>query len=166
MERQFLAVSASTLRDQYLPKIKEAVALLSEDELWAKENESTNSVGNLLMHLTGNVRQHILSGVGGRPDERNRPKEFTAHGGISKAMLLNNLETTVLEAFHVVATLDPKLLTEERVIQGNKVTLLKDIYHVVEHFAYHAGQIIYIVKAIKQARFPWYAHLEVQPQRL
>jgi uncharacterized damage-inducible protein DinB len=160
-DRLFLAVSAGTLRDNYLPKIKEAVALLSEEELWERESKTTNSVGNLLMHLSGNVRQHILSGVGGRADERDRPKEFAARGGSSKAALLAELETTVLEAYHTIATLDPALLSEERVIQGNKVTLLKDIHHVVEHFAYHTGQIIHIVKAVKQHNFPWYSHLEV-----
>lgn len=160
-ERQFLSLSAQTLRDNYLPKIKEAVNLLSEDEIWVRESQAANSVGNLLMHLSGNVRQHIISGVGGRPDERNRPEEFAARGGASSAALLNELEKTVLEAYHTIATLDPQLLSEERVIQGEKVSLLKDIYHVVEHFAYHAGQIIYIVKVMKHHHFPWHSHLEV-----
>jgi len=160
-ERQFLTFAANTLRDHYLPKIKEAVAMLSEEELWARESDNTNSVGNLLMHLTGNVRQHIGSGVGGRPDDRIRPKEFAARGGATASSLILELELAVQEAYHTIATLDPRMLSDERVIQGNKVSLLKDIFHVVEHFAYHTGQIVYVVKALKQHSFPWYNHLEI-----
>jgi len=161
IDKQFLMISAETLRDHYFPKIKEAVELLSDEEVWHRESHAANSVGNLLMHLAGNVRQHIISGVGGKPDVRERPKEFAAHGGISRDALLDELERTVFEAYRVLSDLDPSLLSEERVIQGNKVMLLKDIYHVVEHFAYHAGQIIHIVKVMKQHSFPWYSHLEV-----
>jgi uncharacterized damage-inducible protein DinB len=161
VERQFLSISARHLRDDYLPKIREAVELLSEDEIWVREGEATNSIGNLLMHLTGNVRQHILAGVGEQPDERNRPSEFSTKGGVSKTALMRDLENAVHEAYHTIATLDPKLLSEERTIQGNKVTLMQDIFHVVEHFAYHTGQIVHIVKAMKQHNFPWHAHLEV-----
>jgi len=160
VERQFLSISARHLRDDYLPKIREAVELLSDEEIWAREGDTTNSIGNLLMHLTGNVRQHILSGIGERPDERNRPKEFSTKGGVPKAALMRDVEHAVLEAFHTIATLDPKRLSDEYVVQGNKVTVLQDIYHVVEHFAYHTGQIVHMVKAMKRHAFPWHAHLE------
>jgi uncharacterized damage-inducible protein DinB len=148
------------LREHYLPKIKEAVELLSEEELWARENAASNSVGNLLLHLSGNVRQHIISGAGGQEDVRTRPQEFAAEGGIAKAELLASFEQTVLEACAVLEALPPPTVWEERVIQNNKVVLFDDILHVTEHFAYHAGQIIYLVKALRDHRFEWYKHLD------
>jgi uncharacterized damage-inducible protein DinB len=160
VEKLFLSASARTLRDGYLPKIKEAVELLTDEEIWSRSGESNNSVGNLILHLSGNIRQYILSGAGGKPDQRNRPLEFKANGGISRDLLLKELEKTVLEAYHVLATMDPHQLSEEGTIQSKKQMLCEAIYHSVEHFAYHAGQIIYIVKARRQHGFGWYKHLD------
>jgi uncharacterized damage-inducible protein DinB len=160
IEERFLDRAIITLRDTYLPKIKEAVALLSDQDIWWREGETSNSIGNLLMHLSGNVRQHIISGFGGKTDERNRPLEFAARGGIAKDILLTELEATVTEACEVLQKFAPSRLLETRVIQNTKVVLLDDLLHVVEHFAYHAGQIIFMVKAEKTHAFPWYKHLD------
>jgi hypothetical protein len=117
-------------------------------------------VGNLLLHLTGNVRQHLIAGVGGVPDVRDRPREFAAEGGPGRKELLDRLAQTVEEACAVLEKFDPALLSEKRMIQGKEVPLLEDIYRVVEHFSHHTGQIIYAVKAMKDHRFPWYRHLD------
>ncbi len=158
--RHFLHRSASVLCDDLLPKICEAVDRLSDPELWERQGSASNSVGNLLLHLEGNVRQHVISGAGGAPDVRDRPAEFAATGGHGKAELLEKLTRAVTEACAVLEGLDPAILLEKRVIQGKEVVLLDDIYHVVEHFSYHTGQIIYMVKARQQRGFPWYRHLE------
>lgn len=159
-EQYFLQKCAQMMGEHYLPKIKEAVGLLSDDELWEREGETLNSVGNLLLHLTGNVRQHIISGFGERPDERTRPTEFATKGGIAKDELLADFERTIIEACDVLRAFPPEKLWDKRVIQNNEVVLFDDLLHVTEHFAYHAGQIIYVVKAIKQHRFGWYKHLD------
>jgi len=155
----FLREAARLLRDVHFPRIREAVELLSEQDIWAREGDVTNSVGNLLLHLEGNVRQHIISGVGGIADSRNRPLEFAARGGVSKGVLLKKLEETVREAAQILENFDPEQLLEKRVIQRNEVALMDDILHVLEHFAYHAGQIILIAKTLKQHDFGWYKHL-------
>jgi uncharacterized damage-inducible protein DinB len=159
--QQFLNRSAQYLRDDYLPKIKEAVELLDDLELWLRESDAANSIGNLILHLAGNVRQHIIAGVGQREeDHRDRAAEFSAVGGLTKIDLIGIIEGTVLTAAEVLDELDPAELSTTRVIQESEVLLLDDIYHVVEHFAYHTGQIIYIVKAMKDHKFPWYNYLE------
>ncbi len=159
---QFLAYSAWNLRDYNLPKIIEAVALLSDQEIWQREGETSNCIGNLLLHLAGNVRQHIICGVGGETDTRDRPVEFAMTGGIGGEELLARLEETVNEAARVLEAFDPKLLLEKRVIQNNEVVLMDDIYHVVEHFSYHTGQILFVVKARKSHKFDWYASLDTK----
>ncbi|MBU0508559.1 DUF1572 domain-containing protein [bacterium] len=158
--QHFLRKSAAVLQGELLPKIKEAVELLSDQEIWAREGDATNCVGNLLLHLEGNVRQHIISGVGGATDARNRPLEFAARGGLSKEALLNKLEETVAEAAGVLEMLDPAHLLDERMVQNKNIVLQDDILHVVEHFAYHAGQIILIAKTLKQHDFGWYKYLD------
>jgi len=158
--KRFLLSSARILRDENLPKIREAVALLSDQELWQRGGSASNAVGNLLLHLAGNVRQHVIAGVGGVPDVRDRPREFAAEGGPGRKDLLDRLTQTVEEACAVFEGFDPALLSERRMIQDKEVPLLEDIYRVVEHFSYHTGQIIYAVKAMKDHRFPWYRHLD------
>ena len=163
IDDRFLKESAHVLRNHYLPKIREAVERLSDEQIWHRTGDASNAVGNILLHMVGNIRQHIIAGVGGAPDERNRPLEFAARGGVPKAVLLANLEKTIGEAADVLEKFNPELLLEERVIQGNRVALMNDIYHVVEHFAYHAGQIIFVSKAIADRGFDWYKYLDPRP---
>ncbi len=164
LDKHFLTQSAYYLRDYYWPRIREAVDLLSENDVWLREGDVSNSIGNLLLHMAGNVRQHIVAGVGQRHDDRrDRSSEFAAVGGMMKKELLDRLETAIMEAADVLDTLDPAELMTMRVIQDKEVVLFDDIYHVVEHFGYHTGQIIYVVKAMKQHRFGWYKYLDKAP---
>ncbi|MFZ5434193.1 MAG: DinB family protein [Calditrichota bacterium] len=156
----FLAYAQDVLKEHYLPKIKEAVMLLSDAEIWAREGDVSNSIGNLLLHLSGNIRQHIIAGAGGLSDVRNRPLEFAARGGIPKEKLLHQLEQTVNDAVDVLKNLKPETLGERRTVQDKDVLLIDDIFHVIEHFAYHTGQIIYVAKAVKQHDFGWYKYLD------
>lgn len=129
-----------------LPKIQRCLELLSEGDIWWKAHETNNSVGNLVLHLCGNVRQWIVSGVGGAKDIRERSKEFSTRGPIPKQELLHQLEQTLQEADRVLSSLDPSHLLEEKIIQGFRETCFSAIFHVVEHLSYHTGQIIYVTK--------------------
>lgn len=159
----FLETSQAFLREYY-GKIEEAVNRLNDKQVWERPNPASNSIGNLLLHLAGNLRQHIISGCGGQPDVRKRSQEFAVHYdealAPTKGVLLSDLEQTVQEACDVLAALDPDLLMETRVIQNKKVILLQDIYHAVEHFSYHTGQIIIRVKDMTSEGFRWYSYLE------
>ena len=142
----FIDQSRRFLRAEYLRKIEHCVAELADDDLWWRPNEDSNSVGNLLMHLAGNVRQWIIHGVGGAPDTRQRQQEFDAREGDAAEGLLARLRETLDEADRVLAGLDAEALSAPRQIQGLDVTVLEAVYHVVEHFSAHVGQVIYITK--------------------
>jgi uncharacterized damage-inducible protein DinB len=144
--RAFVERSRRYLKDDYLVRIRLALARLPEEDLWWRPNESSNSVGNLLLHLAGNARQWIVSGVGGEPDARRRAEEFAQQGGLDARGALARLEESIGDADAVLSRLDPATLAEPRTIQGNRVTVLEAIYHVVEHFSMHTGQILYVVK--------------------
>lgn len=158
-EACFLSACVNALRD-YLSKIREAVERLSDGEIWTRPNKASNSVGNMLLHLAGNVRQYVISGANGAPDARNRPQEFAVREGAGKAELIAGLEQTVNEACTILERFDPAGLLEERTIQNRKMMLLDAIFHATEHFAYHAGQIVFVSKAIKQKGFDWWKHLD------
>jgi uncharacterized damage-inducible protein DinB len=142
----FIGESRRYLRDEYLPKIRRALEGLTAEDLWWRPNKESNSVGNLILHLAGNVRQWVAGGIGGAPDVRKRQEEFDREGGMTGPELLELLEATLAEVDDVLADLSADRLGEERVIQGLNVTVLQALYHVVEHFSMHTGQIIYLAK--------------------
>src|SRR4051812_20970220 len=146
LAQTFIDRSRHYLGTEYRTKLRAAVEALPADALWWRANEQSNSVGNLLAHLSGNVRQWIVSGVGGAPDSRDRAAEFDARAGANAAELLARLEQTVDEAVAVIAKLSAEDLATTRSIQGRDVTVFDAIYHVVEHFSLHVGQIILIAK--------------------
>ena len=144
--KAFIQQARDHLQEDFLPKIRQCVEVLEEGDLWWRAHENNNSVGNLMLHLSGNVRQWIVSGVGGAPDLRERSKEFSERDAIPKRDLLLKLEQTVAQADQVLSSLSPLYLLEQRTIQGFRRTVLQVIFHVVEHFSFHTGQIVYITK--------------------
>lgn len=143
----FISWSRGYLTDEYRIKIRKAVNALPSELLWWRPNEQANSVGNLLMHLEGNVRQWIIGGVGGASDIRNRAGEFAARESDSAEELLRRLDRTLDEADAVLSGLRPEQLSERRRVQTRDVSVLEAIYQVVQHFALHLGQIIVVAKA-------------------
>jgi uncharacterized damage-inducible protein DinB len=152
----FLDRSRYYLCTEYPVKIRAAVEALPPDRLWWRPNEQANSVGNLLLHLAGNVRQWIVSGVGGQPDVRERNREFAARAGATAAELLDVLDATLRDADAVLQALPPGELLSRRAIQGRSTTALEAVYHVVEHFAGHTGQIIWIAKLLVPGAIRFY----------
>lgn len=142
----FVARSRALLTDEYRIKIRRAVEAMPEGTLWWRPNEKSNSVGNLLLHLEGNVRQWIVAGVGGAPDVRDRSAEFAARESATAAELLARLDAVLDQADAVIAALDERTLGEARTIQGRNVSVLDAVYQVVQHFALHAGQIFFVAK--------------------
>ena len=149
--RIFLKQARHSLTKHHLPRITRCLRLLSEDDVWWRPNHISNSVGNLVLHLSGNVRQWIISGLGGKPDTRNRDKEFAERGPVPRRQLIVRLSGVVTEAAGVMARLDARQLEAGRLIQGFRVTGFQAVFHVAEHFAYHSGQIQYITK-LKRSR--------------
>lgn len=144
--RIFVELSKYFLTQEYPSKLRQCIEALPDGAVWARRNDDSNSIGNLLVHLTGNVRQWIVGGVGQRAVERNRSAEFAARDGGNGPELLRRLEDTLREAAGVIDNLTDADLTAERVIQGRATTVLGALYHVVEHFAMHTGQIVLLTK--------------------
>ena len=159
LDRVFLEASTKTL-DQLVSRIRDCAAKLSTDEIWARGHENENAIGNLVLHLNGNVRQWIISGVGGAPDTRTRDAEFAARGGTERAELVARLESTVREATAVIGQITAERLAEPVTIQKYHVTVMEAILHVVEHFSQHTGQIIFATKMLTGEDLGFYKHLK------
>ena len=158
--QEFLTFSRSKLLDEYWPRLRSCVESLSEEQLWWRPNEASNSVGNLLLHLNGNVYQWLVASFNRGEDARHRPAEFSAQGGQSAAALLRQLEGTLRQVSDVLSRLTDADLTSTMSIQGDTVTGLHAVYHVVEHFGMHYGQIVYITKLVRGENLGFYSQLD------
>ena len=141
----FLALSREYLMEDYLPRIRLCLGQLSVTDVWWRANPASNSIGNLVLHLAGNARQWIVAGVGGGRDIRERPQEFAAESG-DVAALTARLDAAMQEVEEALARVTPDQLGEPRRIQGIDTTVMAAIYHVVEHFSTHTGQIVLLAK--------------------
>ncbi len=142
----FISESRRLLFSDYLPKIERSLEGLGDEEIWWRPNEASNSIGNLLLHLCGNVSQWIVGGVGGREVERRRQQEFDERRLTPALELLSRIKQVLAEADEVLEGVDAETLLSRRRIQGYDVSVLEAIYHVVEHFGMHTGQVIYLSK--------------------
>jgi uncharacterized damage-inducible protein DinB len=144
--KQFVAESRGFLSSDYLPKIERCLEALSDEDVWWRANEASNSIGNLLLHLDGSTRAWIIGVAGGSRSPRDRQREFDEREQISRSELMSRLRHTLAEADEVLARLDIGTLLERRQARDEEVTVFSAIYHAVEHFSMHTGQIILLAK--------------------
>jgi uncharacterized damage-inducible protein DinB len=155
----FLEFSRKKLLGQYWPRLREAVAPLSDELVWWRPNASSNSIGNLILHLNGNAYQWLVASFNREQDARNRPAEFAAQGNGTAADLLARLGATLEAASAVLHRLTAEELLAPYEIQGYHVRGLDAVYQVVEHFGLHYGQIIYIAKSLTGKDLGFYKEL-------
>lgn len=156
MATQFLEKSRFLLNQEYRTKIRAAVEALPAEGVWWRPNEQSNSIGNLLAHLAGNIRQWVIHGVNGGPDVRDRNSEFAARGGATASELLADLERALDDVDAVLAKLTAADLMTPIMVQGRNVTVLAAVYTVVEHFSTHTGQIILMTKLLAPGTIRFY----------
>jgi uncharacterized damage-inducible protein DinB len=148
---KFLQDAEARLKKHHLPQIIKSLESLPDADIWWRPNRASNSVGNLVLHLSGNVRQWIISGIGGSADVRRRDEEFSELGPLPRKGLVALLRSTVNDACRVLAKMPPASLHTTMSRQGYVMTRQAAIMRVIEHFAYHTGQIVYVTK-MKTAR--------------
>jgi hypothetical protein len=155
----FLAFSRHRLFERYWPRLKVCVEPMSVEQVWWRPNETSNSIGNLILHLNGNVTQWLVDSFSRNENKRDRPAEFSATGGLAAAELLDRLGATLAEAEKVLDRLTVDELLAPYEIQGYHVRGLDAVYQVVEHFGMHYGQIAYITKTLSAKDLGFYRDL-------
>jgi hypothetical protein len=155
----FLKFSRQKLLGQYWPRLQKAVESLTDEQVWWRPNAASNSIGNLILHLNGNVTQWLVDSFNRDEDKRNRPAEFAAEGGITAAELIAKLGVTMARAAQVLDRLTVEELLAPYEIQGYHVHGLDAVYQVVEHFGLHYGQIAYITKNLTDRDLGFYKDL-------
>jgi hypothetical protein len=159
LSTMFVNFSREKLIGQYWPRLRACVESLSDEQVWWRPNPSSNSIGNLMLHLNGNVTQWLISSFNGTEDERDRPTEFSRTEGIGRDTLLAMLSATMERASDVLGRVGEAELRAQFAIQGYHNTGLEVIYQVVEHFGLHYGQIAYIAKMLRDVDLGFYREL-------
>lgn len=131
-------------------QIRACVEELTDDQLWWRPNEHTNSVGNLVLHLSGSMRHYLSRGVGGIEYNRNRPAEFAERGTVPREQLLDNFDETIRQAEQVLTAFDTSRFLDPTEESDYVPTLFEMIFNISIHLATHAGQIVYITKMLKE----------------
>ncbi len=168
----FLRHARFRLSEDYAVKISGALAELTDGQIWWRPNAASNSIGNLILHLCGNIRQWMIAGVGGSTDQRDRDREFAERHQLGKDELLILMRTTLSEVDAVLTELENETvanadapLQRQIVPQGFAQTVLDSVFHVVEHFSYHTGQIVFIAKLLVAERIRFYDDSQLDVRR-
>ena len=147
--------------DENTKKLRACLDELAEQDVWKRPNQHSNSVGNLLLHLAGNIRQWIISSLGNAEDGRERDKEFAADGGYLKSELAAKLFSTIEEAKNIIQHISQEEIVKKRQVQGYFYSGISIIIHVTEHYSYHTGQIIFWTKLLKDKDLGFYASVDL-----
>jgi hypothetical protein len=157
---RFLEFSRWKLLEQFWPRLRGCVESLTDEQVWWRPNQNSNSIGNLLLHLNGNVGQWLVAPFQQLQDTRNRPAEFAEREVIPVRELLEKLGATMQLAGEVLSRLTEADLLMPRKIQGYDVDGLYAVYQVLEHFGMHYGQILYITKMLRDEDLGFYHELD------
>ena len=152
----FLSQARELVTQEYLPKIERSLEQLSDEQVWWRANDKSNSIGNLILHISGNARQWIVSGLGGDHDDRKRDAEFSERRILPRSDLLAHLRKAVSDFDQTLERFDTERLLDQFQIQGNATTALEAILHVTEHFSMHTGQIILLAKMLADVDLVFY----------
>ena len=153
----FIAEIKRRLFEESMVRLKKCLAELTEAQIWYRPNNASNSIGNLVLHLHGNVRQWVVAGLGKNKDIRERQKEFDEQGPIPTEQLLADMKQLMVEVDAILNQVTPNDLLEVRNVQGYQESGLSILVHITEHFSYHVGQMTYIVKMLKNMDMGYYA---------
>ena len=158
--KEFIELSVRFINEN-TEKIKTCMKELDEKDVWLRLNEHVNSIANTMLHLCGNIRQYVISSVGGQIDIRERDLEFSTTEGFLKDELLAKLSETVEEAKSIITSASQENLERRRIVQNTPYTGIGIIIHITEHYSYHTGQIILLTKLFKNKDMGFYARKDL-----
>jgi uncharacterized damage-inducible protein DinB len=138
-------------------RVLKCLSMIPDDKLWQRPNSQLSSVGNLVLHLRGNISQYIISSLGGMPDVRIRSAEFETTGGHTPKELAEMIKATASEACAIISRCSATELMRMRTVQGFALTGMGVCIHVVEHYSYHTGQIALHTKLMREEDLGFYA---------
>jgi uncharacterized damage-inducible protein DinB len=131
-------------------QVRAAVDKLDEEQIWWRPNEKSNSVGNLVLHLSGSLNHYLNRNVGGLDYIRDRDAEFAARGPMPKQQLMAIFDEMVARADQTLAKVTPQSLTSPSTDPERNTYLIEDLVGILTHVSTHTGQILWITKMLRE----------------
>lgn len=151
--REMVEELAERLLRIYPDEIRACLHELTEEKIWWRPNPSTNAVGNLVLHLCGNLRHYLGRGVAGSSYRRDRPAEFGERTPVTRDELLHKLDEAVADARSAFASLTDERLVANADLGAESRPIGRLLVGIVAHFDSHVGQIVYATKMMKEGVF-------------
>jgi uncharacterized damage-inducible protein DinB len=161
IKTELLRDVAVRLFDENTERIKKCLHKLSVQQIWWRPNQNSNSIGNLILHLDGNVRQWILSGLNNQQDIRKRQMEFDHTEPLDHTALLSIIDVLEFDIRDALTRIKTEDLLKKHPVQVYEETGISILIHVTEHFSYHTGQIAFITKMLLDEQVSFYAHVDL-----
>ncbi len=163
---------AFEFREQSIYRMEESwkrviacLELVPENKIWDRPNTASNSIGNLVLHLCGNITQYIISTLGGAADLRNRDAEFAAQSGLTKKALKELFDGVLQKSISLIRNSNDNDLTTIKSVQVYQLSGMGIIIHVTEHLSYHTGQIALLTKMYTEKDLGFYAGLDLNKKQ-
>jgi uncharacterized damage-inducible protein DinB len=147
--------------EECFPRIKQCLEELDEKQIWLKPNENSNSIGNLVLHVCGNIRQYVISGIGNQKDVRERSLEFSEAGPLQNEQLFKKIDLLLKDIDVVLSNIIPSDLLLMKKVQGFDMSVTSILVHITEHLSYHTGQIAYATKQLKNIDLKFYGDMDL-----
>jgi len=160
--KQLIAETKRRISEESIERIKKCLDMITNDQIWQRPNKESNSIGNLILHLCGNARQWLICGLTDAPDTRNRSLEFDIHHNISKSEFITKLDELSSDIASLLKMIDVSNLVLPRKVQVFEETGISILIHVIEHFSYHTGQIVFYTKLLTNKPTNFYSHLNLE----
>lgn len=129
-------------------QVRKAVDTLDEDQIWWRPNDKSNSVGNLVLHLSGSLNLYLNKLIGGFPYQRDRDAEFAERGPIPKAELLRIFNDMIANAEQSFAKVND-LMAPATDPEKNQY-VIEDLIGILTHVSTHVGQILWVTKMLRE----------------
>lgn len=161
IKNELISITRNRLIEESTERIKQCLIQYSTKELWYSTHNNHNSIGNIVVHLLGNITQYILSGIGSQIDNRTRDLEFSENKNLSAHKLIEQLDGLMIKVNQVLNTINDDDLLKTQRVQCFDMTTVDILIHVIEHCSYHTGQIVYYTKYLKNIDTRFYKDMNL-----
>jgi hypothetical protein len=145
-----LAALRARITRVFPAQIRACVDQLTDEQIWWRPNEKSNSIGNLIVHITGSLNHYLNFDIGGVEYHRDRAAEFAERRHIPKHELVAMFDDMVAKAEKTFDGIGVERLASPSPEPKMYTLLVEDLISIAVHIANHAGQIVWITKMLAE----------------
>ncbi len=142
------AKTAIQFLDHKLDQLRRILEEFPEHKIWERPGPDMVSLGNLICHVAGSMRDWFENGLGQGHWNRDRQNEFDRSGDLTRAEILDELNETRQHCDSFLQEVNADNWNDERHFRNKSYLVREVLWHQVEHVAYHAGQAAFLRRIV------------------